>query len=122
LLGLVCTCDLHGARPDLPALQLARRNVVTAQPDCRADDAARLMMTNAVGSLVISNRDGLWGIITRNDLTRSDSMLAELLAEFHCAACQAEQHLRPGPGETLLCVNCLERARATHWFDEGGGD
>lgn len=121
LLGIVCTCDLTGARPDSPALQLARRNVITAQPDCSADEAARLMMTNAVGSLVISNRDGLWGIVTRKDLMRSDAKLANLLKEVHCAACQAEQHLRPGPGETLLCVNCLERANATHWFDEGAG-
>jgi len=121
LLGIVCTCDLTGARPDVPALQRARRNVVTAQPDCSAHDAAQLMMSNEVGSLVISNRDGLWGIVTRQDLVRSDSKLADLLADVHCAVCQAEQHLRPGPGETLLCVNCLDRANERHWFDEGAG-
>jgi predicted transcriptional regulator len=122
LLGIVCTCDLENARPDLRALQLARRNVVTAMPDCSAADAARLMMDNAVGSLVVANRDGVWGIVTRGDLTRADAELADLLAEGQCCVCHTTHHLRQGPGETLLCVACAERASATHWFDEGGGD
>jgi CBS domain-containing protein len=122
LLGLVCTCDLNDALPTLPALHLARRNVVTASPDCSAGDAARLMMTNAVGSVVICNRDGVWGIVTRNDLAQARPELAVLLAEGLCAACGAREHLRLGPGETFLCVTCAERANASHWYDDGYGD
>lgn len=120
LLGLVCTCDLKAAAPDLHALQLARRNVVTASPDCSAEDAARLMMTQVVGSLLIVNGDGVWGIVTRQDLARADAELAALLARVQCSACQSTRHLQRGPGDTFLCAACAERASASHWFDEGG--
>jgi CBS-domain-containing membrane protein len=113
---------LKAARPDLRALQLARRQVVTAPPDCSAADAARLMMANVVGSLIIANRDGVWGIVTRSDLARADGELAALLADGRCAACKSSHHLQQGPGDTLLCVTCAERANASHWFDDGGGD
>jgi predicted transcriptional regulator len=122
LLGLVCTCDLKEALPHLPVLQLARRNVVTALPSCTAGDAARLMISNAVGSVVLSNCDGLWGIVTKKDLAEAGPELAELLTETVCAVCGAGQHLRPAVGETFLCVSCAERASASHWYDEGGGD
>jgi predicted transcriptional regulator len=122
LLGLVCTCDLKTARPDVRVLQLARRNVVTAPPDCSAADAARLMMTNVVGSLLIANGDGVWGIVTRHDLVRANTELAALLADDQCATCKSSHHLQRGPGHTLLCASCAERASASHWFEEGGGD
>jgi predicted transcriptional regulator len=121
LLGMVCTCDLGSARPDLRVLQLARRNVVTVEPDCSTADAARLMVTSVVGSLVVRNGDGLWGIVTRSDLVQADEALASVLAELKCAACQSTRHLRPGPGDGYLCVHCAERASASHWFDEGCG-
>jgi acetoin utilization protein AcuB len=122
LLGLVCLCDLNEARPNVRVLQLARRNVTTASPDCSAVDAARLMMTNAVGSVVICNRDGIWGIVTRRDLAQRDPELAALLSEAVCAACGAREHLRFGPGDTFLCTGCAERAGTRHWYDDGGGD
>ncbi|HVY25810.1 MAG TPA: CBS domain-containing protein [Polyangiaceae bacterium] len=122
LLGLVCTCDLQAAPPALPVLQLARRNVITAMPDCNAGDAARLMMTHVVGSLLIANGDGVWGIVTRSDLARSDAALAALLAPVHCAACKSRHHLQRGAGDTFLCAACAERANASHWFDDGGSD
>jgi predicted transcriptional regulator len=122
VLGVVCTCDLNDASPDLRVLQLARRNLVTAEPNCSATDAAKLMKDNAVGSVLIANRDGLWGIVTRDDLSRADAQLARSLAELECAACHSKHHLRQSAGDTLLCVACAERASSAHWFDEGGGD
>ena len=121
LLGIVCTCDLGAARKDLRALQLARRHVVTVKPDCPAPAAAKLMLEEAVGSLLVGNADGLWGIVTRDDLMQADAELASLLAPVHCSACQSTHHLRPGPGDSYLCVHCAERASSTHWFDEGAG-
>jgi CBS domain-containing protein len=121
LLGVVCTCDLGAARRDLHVLQLARRNPVTAEPNCSANDAAMLMKEHAVGSVLITNRDGLWGIVTRDDLIKADAELACVLSELECAACHSKHHLRQGLGDTLLCVACAERASSTHWFDEGGG-
>jgi CBS domain-containing protein len=117
LLGLVCTCDLTRARGDLRVLQLARRNVVTASPSCTPAEAALLMKEHAVGSVLIVNRDGLWGIVTRGDLANADPELARLLASVECALCHSTHHLRQaGDGETLLCVACAERASASHWF------
>lgn len=122
LLGLVCVCDLNEARPDVRVLQLARRNVITAPPDCSALDAARLMMTHAVGSVVICNRDGVWGIVTRQDLSQADAELAALLADSVCATCGAREHLRLGPSDTFLCAECAARASTCHWYDDGCGD
>jgi CBS domain-containing protein len=122
LLGMVCTCDLGSARPDLRVLQLARRNVVTVEPDCSVADAARTMVAGVVGSLVVRNRDGLWGIVTRSDLMRADDDVAGLLSALHCSACGSTRHLQQGPGDSYLCVQCAERASASHWFDEGYGD
>jgi CBS domain-containing protein len=118
LLGLVCTCDLEGARKELKALQRARRHVLTVKPDCPVMDAAKLMRENAVGSLIVANRDGLWGIVTRHDLMLADEALAEVLADLHCASCNSTHHLRQGPGDTYLCVKCEENAAASHWFDQ----
>lgn len=117
LLGIVCTCDVAGARPNLRALQFARRNVVTAQPDASVTDVARLMMEHAVGSVVIANRDGLWGIITRDDVAYSSAELAGLLDEERCASCHSTHHLRQTAGKTLLCTACADRASAKHWFE-----
>lgn len=122
VLGVVCTCDLTEASPDLRVIQLARRNPVTAEPNCSATDAAKLMKDNAVGSVLIANRDGLWGIVTRDDLSRAGAHLARSLAELECAACHSKHHLRQSAGDTFLCAACADRANATHWFDEGGGD
>lgn len=118
LLGVVCTCDLQSAPATSRVLQLARRNVVTAPPDCSAADTAKLMRDNAVGSVLISNRDGLWGIVTRNDLVRADTELAAMLAGVECAFCQSTRHLRQTADESFLCVACAERSSASHWFDE----
>jgi signal-transduction protein with cAMP-binding, CBS, and nucleotidyltransferase domain len=118
LLGLVCVCDLKEVNPNVRVLQLARRNVITAPPDCSAVDVARLMMTNAVGSVVICNRDGVWGIVTRKDLAETGPDLAALLAEDVCAACGAREHLRLGPEDTFLCAECATRASTCHWYDE----
>jgi CBS domain-containing protein len=118
LLGLVCTCDVSGAEPEVRALQLARRNVITALPNASAREAAALMIRHAVGSVLVANRDGLWGIVTRRDLAGADAELAALLAESRCSLCGKSEHLRSGWGESLLCVTCAERASATHWYEE----
>lgn len=117
LLGVVCTCDLRDARSDLRVLQLARRNVVTAEPNLSARDVAKLMRDQTVGSVLISNRDGLWGIVTRSDLAQADAELAGLLATLECASCQATHHLRSSGGATLLCIACAERLSSQHWFE-----
>lgn len=117
LLGLVCTCDLRDASPHTCALDLAHQRVVTIPPDGKADDAARLMATEAVGSVVVVGKDGVVGMLTREDVARSAPELASLMAEGHCSACGTRHHLHPGPNATFLCADCLERGSEDPWFD-----
>lgn len=122
LLGMVCTCDLETAASGVRVLQLARRNVVTAEPNQTPAEVAKLMRDNAVGSVLIANRDGIWGIVTRDDLAHADAELAALLAGFECAMCHSTHHLRQSDGEGFVCASCADRASSSHWFDEGAGD
>jgi len=122
LMGLVCTCDLRGARPDSKVWPLARRQVVTVSRTSSAVEAARLMSANAVGSAVVTDGDAVCGILTREDLASAAEELALLIGEGHCASCGTRQHLRAGPDSTYLCVDCMSRARGKDWFDFGGED
>jgi len=117
LVGLVCTCDLRDAAPHSSALDLAHQRVVTISPDGYADDAARLMAREAVGSVVVVGSEGVVGMLTREDVERSAPELAALIAEGHCSACGTRHHLKPGPNGQFLCSDCLERGSTDPWFD-----
>jgi hypothetical protein len=65
---------------------------------------------------VILAGDQVAGIVTRADLAAAAPDLALLLAEGHCAACGAAEHLRSGPDGTYLCVDCRERSLPDDWF------
>jgi acetoin utilization protein AcuB len=117
LIGLVCTCDLRDALPHLRAIDLAHQHVVTIAPHLKADDAARLMSEEAVGSVVVVGSEGVVGMVTREDVVQSAPELAGLMAEGHCSACKTRHHLKPGPNGTFLCADCLERAKEDSWFD-----
>jgi CBS domain-containing protein len=121
LVGIVCTCDLRNAEPSSKATAYARRNVATIAPTRSAADAARLMAERAVGSAVVVGPEGVYGIVTREDL-QSQAAAKALLEEGHCAACGSFKHLRSGPDGAFLCVDCAERARGENWFDTGVGD
>lgn len=120
LIGIVCTCDLQDLGPDARVQQVAWRHVVTLRPESDVVDAARLMTSQGVGSIVISNADGICGIVTREDLVRADPELDQLLAEACCVACGARKHLRPGPNGQCLCQGCHSRARDGADLDVGG--
>jgi CBS domain-containing protein len=109
LFGIVCTCDLEGARPEQAVSQFARRAPVTVPPQAKAHEAAARMMRQGVGSVVVADEEGVWGIITRDDLAVT---VPELMQAVHCESCPSRQHLRLGPGHTLLCPTCAARALA----------
>jgi CBS domain-containing protein len=117
LVGLVCTCDLRDALPHSCAMERSHQHVVTISPDGKAEDAARLMAREAVGSVVVVGSEGIVGMITREDVARSAPELASLMAEGHCSACGTRHHLHPGPNDTFLCSDCLERGTEDPWFD-----
>jgi predicted transcriptional regulator len=120
LIGIVCTCDLQDLRPDARVQQMAWRHVVTLPPECDVVDAARLMTSHGVGSIVISDADRICGIVTREDLVRADPNLEQLLAEARCAACGARKHLRPWLDGQCLCQGCHGRAKDGADLDVGG--
>ena len=106
LFGIVCTCDVDGARPEQAVSQFAHRTPITVSPEARAHEAAARMMLQGVGSVVVADDDGVWGILTRDDLAET---VPELMRNVHCKHCSSRQHLRPGPGHTLICPSCAAR-------------
>ncbi|MDF3065160.1 MAG: hypothetical protein K0R38_761 [Polyangiaceae bacterium] len=81
LVGIVCVSDLEGDAPEHPVMDRAWRHVVTATPPSSADDAARLMRLHGVNSVVVADEEGVWGIVTRDDLLEADPELARLLVD-----------------------------------------
>lgn len=111
LVGVVCTCDLGEARPSQAVSEFVRQPPVTVPPDAKAHEAAARMMCQGVGSVIVADHEGVWGIITREDLAL---MVPELMRAVHCVSCSTRQHLRPGPGHTLVCPACSSnRPRGT---------
>ncbi|HYQ42379.1 MAG TPA: CBS domain-containing protein [Polyangiaceae bacterium] len=110
LVGLVCTCDLEGARPEQRVSKFARRAAVSVRPDAMAHEAAAHMLLQGVGSVVIADEEGVWGILTRDDLAEA---VPELMRDQHCLHCAGRRHLRPGPNHTLICPACEARTRRT---------
>ena len=103
LFGLVCTCDVEGARPEQAVSQFVHRAPVTVPPEAKAHEAAARMMRQGVGSVLIADAEGVWGILTRDDLAET---VPELMQTIHCRSCSSRQHLQPGPHHTLVCPAC----------------
>ncbi len=121
-IGVVCTCDLRDAKPESNVWQYARHPPVSVSSHSPAQKAARLMSEYTIGSVVVNDRKGLCGIITRGDLVAAGSRLARLIQDCRCSCCGARTHLRPGPDGAQLCIECEERSRGHDWFDFGTGD
>lgn len=109
LYGVVCTCDLQGARPEQAVSHFAHRRVVTVSPNSTAAEAAAEMLRHGVGSVVITDEDGVWGILTREDLA---AIAPELMRIQRCVKCSALQHLRRNATGALTCPACEARATA----------
>jgi hypothetical protein len=50
-------------------------------------------------------------------VVRSAPELAAMMEKGHCSACGTLHHLHPGPNDTFLCADCLERGSEDPWFD-----
>ena len=103
LYGLVCTCDVDSARPEQTIAQFARRVIITVSPDGTAREAAALMAEHHVGSIVIADNEGVWGILTREDLAET---VPEVVRRLVCGVCGSRQHLRHRRDGSLLCPAC----------------
>ena len=122
LIGIVCTCDLEELGPTDRVIRVAWRHVITLPAEAELADAARLMVMQGVGSIVVLDARRICGMLTREDLIRGDPALEQHLAEAQCSACGARKHLRPGPSGTCLCQECHRRAKQDGELDIGGGD
>jgi len=103
LFGIICTCDVEGARPEQAVSLFAHRAPVTVGPEATAQAAAESMIRHCVGSVLVVDDEGVWGILTREDLAET---VPELMQTEHCIRCTSRQHLRLGPGHTLICGSC----------------
>lgn len=110
LLGIICTCDLEGARPEQAVSQFARRAPVTMLPHSSVREAATAMARKGVGSVLISDDEGVWGIVTRDDLAAFDP---DLMKDQCCVRCASRQHLRAALDGKLLCPACAARERGS---------
>jgi CBS domain-containing protein len=77
---------------------------VTVAPQSSAEEAAARMMAHEVGSVVIADDDGVWGILTREDLAET---MPELMRDVRCGRCGSRQHLRHRVDGTFTCRPCL---------------
>lgn len=120
VVGMVCTCDLQEA-PLEQQVALVMRPAVTLPASRTSTDAALLMKTADVGSvLVVDRRGNPCGIVTRGDLD-DEPRVAAILEDCRCECCGTTQHLHRF-GERRLCFSCHERAAEPQAFDTGGGD
>jgi len=110
LVGFVCTCDLEQVAAHEPVMPTAWHHPATVSPACLARDAARILLLNGVGSLVVVDPTGIRGILTTDDLRRASPELARLLEPARCVLCRAGAHLRPGPDGKPICVRCKHDA------------
>lgn len=120
VVGMICTCDLRDAQQTQAVGELMRPAVMLPMTKS-ATEAAQLMRSADVGSLLVSDRFGEpCGIVTRADLSH-EGPVAALLEDCRCEACGAIRHLRRYDGRQL-CVSCRDRAVEPQAFDTGGGD
>ncbi len=119
-LGVLCTCDLREAPLSEEIGNLLNRPPVSIGVDASVQQAADVMRTEVVGSLLILDGDSIVGIVTRSDIVRSLGTRTSL-SEVICLCCGSDQHLKLDEHEQLLCVDCRERATEPHSFEEGRG-
>ncbi|HEY5372713.1 MAG TPA: CBS domain-containing protein [Polyangiaceae bacterium] len=109
LFGVVCTCDLADAAPEQAVSQFAHRDAVTVTPHSSLGDAAAKMIAHGVGSVVVADAEGVWGILTRDDLAAT---APGLLPKILCTVCGSRQHLHRRQSGSYLCRACESRANA----------
>jgi hypothetical protein len=82
------------------------------------EDAARLMKSQLIGSLLVTDGSAICGIVTRADLARADLRGKRVLADVFCVCCGSREHLHAAPPlDQLLCVDCRERASEPQHFE-----
>ena len=122
LKGVVCTCDLREAALAVSVASVMQPVVAKVTSDANVREAAELMLSRGVGSVLVMAGEKPLGIVTRRDLHEQGEAIADLMSSCKCVVCGSIQHLRIGRDGEYLCMSCRERAEPGGWFDLGDGD
>lgn len=71
LVGVLCACDLRGARPDEPVSDRMSVPVVTVRPDVDVADAAATMSDCGVGCLPVAVGALILGTVSEAEIARA---------------------------------------------------
>ena len=108
LVGLVCTCDLRGAREAEPISKRMRSPVLTVSAHAPCKEARAMMQAHDVDALPVLYHGFLIGIVTTGDLVRAHAWPAE--ERLTCSACGAHHHVR-SDATGARCLACRERTQ-----------
>jgi len=123
IIGLVCTCDLQDLDLKAPISQAMKGNPVVVSPRDSSRHIAELMRHHCISSVLVRASEG-WGIVTKDDLLKVNSLdekTLELIEACRCMYCRTYKHLRRH-GNSFACVGCLDRAQHPERFEEGEVD
>jgi acetoin utilization protein AcuB len=111
LVGVLCTCDMHGAPRERPVSECMSKHIVTIEAADHIVVAADRMRRHRVGSLPVVSAGRVIGIVTASDLVRF-GLAPAALGKQPCAACGSIHHVTPlhGLADVGFCAECMERS------------
>jgi acetoin utilization protein AcuB len=71
LVGILCACDLRGARPEAPVFEHMSVPVLTVRPDADVGDAAATMSACGVGCLPVALGGLILGTVSEAEIARA---------------------------------------------------
>ena len=71
LVGILCACELRGARPDDRVSSRMSGNVATVRPDVRVEEAAALLSACSLGCLPVAVGGLIIGTLSEAELARA---------------------------------------------------
>lgn len=71
LVGILCACDLRGARSEDPVSDCMSKPVVTVRPDVRVEEAAGVLVAASVGCLPVAVGGLILGTVSGAELTQA---------------------------------------------------
>jgi acetoin utilization protein AcuB len=71
LVGILCACDLRGARPEEPVRDRMTVPVLTVRPDANVEEAASAMCASGVGCLPVALGGLILGTVSESEIARA---------------------------------------------------
>jgi hypothetical protein len=116
LIGVLCSCDLIGARPLDPIYGVMSRRVITIEARASVWMAAKIMSQTGVGCLPVTEHGRVVGLVDRDRLLEAGIPL-EATGPI-CSSCGSHRHVPlRRPSELRLCLDCSDRAAPANLED-----